>query len=688
MLRLDKLNDTSFDDIYDTALKTIERFGTEWTNLQESDPGMTLVDLFAWLKAIQHEYMSIILPDSRRRFLSLLDIRQRRGRGARTMLSLSGSDRDLEVPAETRWPAGDLIFENPEPALIPAAVLQSVSFRGPDGETAIDPSHMDGVRIFDLFPGLGPAPMREPDADLTLWFDRPLPLNRPLTFFFSLEEDPRRQPVTDTELVPLADIAWEVLTDSGWTPVQVLKDNTYGFLYSGIVRLQLTTAMAQDSRGFGLRARLCRDDYDLAPRLRQIHTGVVEVQQQETLIRCDEIPAGEPAELRSNLAIYGMHRVFLQQGDGWLETNQFVPSVTREKLTLQLPPHDGAVRVLSFDERAVFHMILGSGTGFSGQSLEFPYKDALYDSVRIMVGRQPRRGGDTIYTEWEKQDDLFSSGPTSRIFILDLAEEEIRFGNNERGVIPPKGNGNILLVGLKLCKGKYSNIRDGQIRSALSKDPDIGALKVLQLGPASGGEDAETFDETAVRAGETLRSGEKAVTEEDYLHAVHAAPGLVVENCRVLTGFDGPEDARVTVVLQGTGRARYRRTEGYERNLRRMLNRRRLLNTQINVVWPEPVRLVIRGRIISVLYYPNARERILETIRSFVEKLNEKFGTPFSYGEFYCAIDMLECVSSIEALHVEPIGGFLSRTPTDDILVPPNSYYIVERYDLNMTGNL
>ena len=93
MLKPERLNDQTFDDIVETAVKSIARFDTEWNNLQAADPGMTLVDLFAWLKAIQHEYMSVILPDSQRRFLELLDIRQRRSRGARTLLALSGADQ-------------------------------------------------------------------------------------------------------------------------------------------------------------------------------------------------------------------------------------------------------------------------------------------------------------------------------------------------------------------------------------------------------------------------------------------------------------------------------------------------------------------------------------------------------------------------------------------------------------------
>ena len=39
MLELEKLNDQSFDDIVEKAVKSIARFDTDWNNLQAADPG-------------------------------------------------------------------------------------------------------------------------------------------------------------------------------------------------------------------------------------------------------------------------------------------------------------------------------------------------------------------------------------------------------------------------------------------------------------------------------------------------------------------------------------------------------------------------------------------------------------------------------------------------------------------------
>ena len=44
-----KLDDRSFHDIVEEAISMIPRYAPEWTNHNPSDPGITLIELFAWL---------------------------------------------------------------------------------------------------------------------------------------------------------------------------------------------------------------------------------------------------------------------------------------------------------------------------------------------------------------------------------------------------------------------------------------------------------------------------------------------------------------------------------------------------------------------------------------------------------------------------------------------------------------
>ena len=44
-----KLDDRKYDDIVREARALIPQYCPEWTNLGDADPGITLVQLFAWM---------------------------------------------------------------------------------------------------------------------------------------------------------------------------------------------------------------------------------------------------------------------------------------------------------------------------------------------------------------------------------------------------------------------------------------------------------------------------------------------------------------------------------------------------------------------------------------------------------------------------------------------------------------
>ena len=676
MLELERLNTEDFDELVEQAVRIAGKYDSEWNNFQAADPGMTLVDLFAWLKAIQHEYMSVILPESQRRFLALLDIFQRQGRGSETVAAVSGARSDLTIPAGSKWMAGQVVFENPRAACVLAARLTRVCVEGGGRRLCRDCADMDGSRFFPLFPDLGDTPAQEPEGSMTLCLDGPIPPDRDVSLYVEIHAQVPRSPVGEEPFRPMADVDWQVWTAGGWESVRAVEDGTYAFLFSGLVTLRHSGAMVPDEAGeYLLRCALRRDGYDLPPRLSRVVLNGVRLRQQDTRVQLDRFSPEQPLILDSFLGLGGRHRVFLRREDGWEETEDFSTVPGRAELRLSRP-HQGAL-VLSWAEGE--NIVLGEGAGFSGQTLPFPRRDALPDSLTLLVGERTPKG--VRYHLWKRAEDFYSAGPFTRCFVVDGDNEVLRFGDHQRGSVPPKGTDNILLSGFQACLGRASNVKEGSITRLAG---GTEGLTVCQLIPAQGGEDPERLEDTAARAGLILRRGEKLVTEEDYLAAVRAAPGLCVENCRVLTGFAGREDRRVTVVVRGPGRAARTPLDAYEENIRRSLDRRRLLTTQIQVVWPQPVRLVITGQLVTVPHHRDSRAMVRRRIEEFLARLNQTFGAPLSYGEFYCALDMLECVSRVEALTIEAVGERVVRTGTDNIVVPPNGFYELERLELNL----
>src|SRR5437870_6697570 len=73
-LTIPNLSDKTYQDFVSEALARIPVHNPEWTNFNDSDPGVTLIQLFSFL-AENFLYRSNRVPEvNRRKFLSLLGI--------------------------------------------------------------------------------------------------------------------------------------------------------------------------------------------------------------------------------------------------------------------------------------------------------------------------------------------------------------------------------------------------------------------------------------------------------------------------------------------------------------------------------------------------------------------------------------------------------------------------------------
>jgi hypothetical protein len=72
-LELPNLDDRAYNDLVAEALTLIPAYSPEWTNFNASDPGITLVELFAWLTDLLVYRLNRVTDDSTRKFLRLLN---------------------------------------------------------------------------------------------------------------------------------------------------------------------------------------------------------------------------------------------------------------------------------------------------------------------------------------------------------------------------------------------------------------------------------------------------------------------------------------------------------------------------------------------------------------------------------------------------------------------------------------
>ena len=104
MIPSPNLDDRQFEDIVEEAIRLIPQYCPEWTNFNPSDPGITLLELFAWMTEMVIYRLNRVPEKNYLAFLNLLGIRLRPPQPARALVRFAISDKidHVRIPAGTR----------------------------------------------------------------------------------------------------------------------------------------------------------------------------------------------------------------------------------------------------------------------------------------------------------------------------------------------------------------------------------------------------------------------------------------------------------------------------------------------------------------------------------------------------------------------------------------------------------
>lgn len=86
-LPIPKLDDRSFKDLAEEVRSLIPRYSRVWTDFNPADPGITLLELFAWLSEMTLFRIDQIPPDHILRFLGLIGIEPKAGEPLQTTIA-------------------------------------------------------------------------------------------------------------------------------------------------------------------------------------------------------------------------------------------------------------------------------------------------------------------------------------------------------------------------------------------------------------------------------------------------------------------------------------------------------------------------------------------------------------------------------------------------------------------------
>lgn len=552
------IDDRRYADIVAELRTRIARYTPEWTpvwtDVNDSDPGITLVQLFAWLSEMLLYRMGQVPALAYVKFLDLLGIELRARQSAFAEITFAvaeAHDRPVvEVKARTQVsgeaPEGGppVVFETERALRALAARLELVlSF---DGYAHHDVTEANQRTLAGYEPF---GPLAAAGAALLLGFRYPAAYAGDRMRFAAGELELAvtvaresgsaavlscAQPAS--RAYPSAGWRWECWAGSEWKPVEQVRDDTLAFTRSGHVWLKLPAeGLMQpgtvDGRlAFWLRVRLETPAYEQVPLLRTLRVNTAVARQAETL---------------------------------------------REE-------------------------VLGGSTGRRDQVLTLANTPVIPGSLQLVIDEG------SGFEPWSQVADLSGSGPDDTHYLLDPASGALRFGDGVHGRIPvahvDNPRGNVVAREYRFGGGTRGNLPAGALKTLLGAVAGLDASGVANLFPATGGREEETLDEAKRRAPQAIRSRCRAVTASDYEHLAKEAANI--RRAKALPLFHpGFPDVKVpgvvsVIVVPDSDADMPLPSPGTLRSVCAYLEDRRTLCAELFVVAPSYQQVRIEGEVV------------------------------------------------------------------------------------------
>ena len=643
-----RLDDRRFQELVSEARLRIARSCPEWTDQNVSDPGITLIELFAWMTDMLIYRVNRVPDKLHVALLELLGVELHGPTAARTHVRFR-----LSAPPETavEIPAGvtevgtlrtateeSIVFQVSEDfAIPPAKPAAYVVERG--GEQKL-------IAVAD-----GTARPQGPDR---LPFGSPPQVNDAL--YLGFEEDiadlvlhvdidgsTARGAGVDPEDPPLR---WEVSRSSGpWAEAPVLSDHTGGFNYgSGSVEVQCPSrAEIVAIAGQRMRWLRCRID----ELTRRGVTGAPYTHPPE-IYSIGAVPVG---------ALVAVEHAALASEEG-----------------------------------------LGTSDGTPGQVFPLRFSPVLPPTEGETL--EVREPGSDRWDPWTLVESFAVSGPSDRHFKLDATSGAIELGPAVRqpdggwtqyGAVPPQGSG-LRMRAYRFGGGRRGNVAADTVTTLRSAIP--GVASVTNPKPAYGGVDAEALESARQRAALEIRTRYRAVTAEDFEFLVSQAssrvgrticlaPANPTDAIRVhILSRVAPADRRLSYEELTPDESLFGEVEGY-------LDGRRVIGTTVHLL---PVRLRGVSVVVNLQAEPQTvlqrvEEEVLQALYTYLNPLvggsaagpgsGWPFGRLLNQGELYQIVHSVEGVQFVKILRVyetnmatgeqspQPAGSHIALEPDE-----------------------
>ncbi len=683
MLSSIDLNDKDYDQFIDEAIAQIPLYSREWTNMNPSEPGITILENLSAFAALQQSEINEVTEQIKWKLLALAGFTPKKGEPATACLSCEGKKRDgIETVGEKVF-AQNICYELPQGHHFLEASIRGIYVVY--NQQVMDLSDLAGsIGIPGGIALFGEQPRNGEELYLLV---SSLPLfPQELIFYADVKEIFERNAFGASDENPFAQLQWEILTQDGFEKTEVI-DETHQFLVSGYIRLKVPkdsgkVRFLEEQQAYVIRARLMKAQYDIAPRVNRIQGLLTRVVQKDTrsVVICGNIE-GE-LETEHYLMKDECLEVYIKEKDGKYHsygrgqdsTNEYLrtyeyrePDPVRRSIITHNPRIDGEaqdnIMVICRDLAVMPYIRLGRLYGYDEQELELPpFERVLAEEFTIIVAYAAGSGEDLTY-------HMVAPDSTD--------EDEVKYSISEREnvvIIHDCGiyEGAEILLGQYVCyQGNEGNVlADTQFISPLHPDIHFTSCAVAEKGHY--GEDLE---EVRKRFALDIQSPATIVTREDCERLLHQIPGLAIHKLNAVVLEERNE---IHVVVKPYSLEPFPQlSDIYKRVICEYLEKRRMLTTRIVIEQPVYVPIAAYGMIYIKKHFDHCREDVEELLRQMLDGINSEhsFGETVCFHDIYHALEQLECVEEIYDFTLVSENPAASEVYGLDIRLAHNALY-------------
>lgn len=701
------LDDRQFQELVTECLLRIPRYCPEWTNYNPSDPGVTLIELFAWLMDQMLMRFNKVPRRNYIAFLEMLGVRLQAPVPAQSKITfyLSASlPETYRIPVETEVAT---IRTETEPSVIFTTDRDCV-IACPKIRNLLTANNTEPIpqNLRDRFSGVW-TENRDGSwsgAETSIFADEPQLGN---SFYLLFDgTDPtdgnvialkiQGESATTTGINPEdPPRLWEAWDGHQWQAV-LLKDGddrTKGFSFSDLVR-----------------------------------SGGNPVQGAEVILH---LP------LNWTVSQFGGYRGrWLRCSYQQLHPRQAGYSRSPRIVGLSVRSIGGSVPITQCS--VVTGELLGESTGTAGQMFQLlqppilPRREDEYILVTPPVG---------LPQVWREVSDFADSGPDDLHYTIDSLTGLVQFGplvltpnylrsqiytrarlqgtplervdpslvdrdleiatGTQYGAVPPKG-AVIQMVRYRTGGGLRGNVQKGTIQFLKTAVPYVAT--VTNHESALGGGDGESLEDAAMRVPKLLRTRDRAVTKEDFecltmeagkgsIARVMCLPAVTKEEAGIVRLVLVPQTAvSENDLYAGLHPARFNLSPAMIQRVQNYLEERKMLGVQVRCMSPEFVGVSVQTEVSLEPQYQNplAQQAILDRLTIALYKfLNPitggadgqgwEFGRPVYPSDIITLLQKVEGVrylGTIQLFEIRKQGelGKWRRTLPREPVINPGTY--------------